>query len=207
MLCLIKEKEKLMEKTPSRLYAWAIQKANSPKASLWIGLLFFLELVLFVPLDTILLFFCLQNRSRIFLYVGIAAVASLASGVIGYLMGHFLWDLLGSYIVPYLISTSQFDRISTHFQAYENWAVFFGAFFPFPLKAVSLIAGVFHLGVLPFVLYLAAARFLRFFLIGSAMALWGEKVKDFVERHFHRILMVVGAKVAAALLFFWILAR
>jgi hypothetical protein len=51
------------------------------------------------------------------------------------------------------------------------------------------------------------ARFLRFFLIGGVMVLWGEKVKTFVDRHFHRIVMVIGAKVAMAFLFFWMLAR
>lgn len=195
------------EKPPSRLYSWAIQKATSPKAPFWIGLLFSLELVLFIPLDAILMFFCLQNKSRIFLYITIATLASLASGLVGYLLGHFLWDLIGSYVVPHCISTASFDKVSSHFQAYENWAVFFGGLIPFPLKALSLGAGVFHLGVLPFVLCLTAARALRFMLIGGAMALWGENVKVFVEKHFHRIIMVIGAKVAMIFLFLWVLAR
>ena len=191
----------------SRLYQWALRKAGSPKSSLWIGLLFSLELFLFVPLDAVLMFFCLQNRSKILLYVAIATIASTLSATLGYLTGHFLWDLIGHVIVPHFISTAQFDRISTHFQTYEHWAVFFGAFFPFPLKALSLTAGVFHLGALPFALGFAAARLCRFLLVGGAMAIWGEKVKTFVEKHFHRILMLVGAKVAIALIFFWALAR
>src|SRR6187431_3120562 len=84
------------EKTPTPLYSWALQKATSPKAPLWIGLLFALELFLFIPLDAILMFFCLQNRSRIFLYASIATIASLVSGLIGYFLGHFLWDLISS---------------------------------------------------------------------------------------------------------------
>jgi len=195
------------QQRPSKLYSWAIEKANSPKAPLWIGLLFFLELFLFIPLDGVLMFFCLQNRSKIAVYVAIASIASLASGLVGYLAGHFLWDLIGSFIVPQLISSASFDRVSSHFQLYENWAVFIGAFIPFPLKALSLGAGVFHLGILPFALYFVAARLLRFLLIGGTMAIWGEKVKLFVERHFNRILMVVGAKVAMAFVFFWVLAR
>jgi membrane protein YqaA with SNARE-associated domain len=195
------------EKPPSRLYLWAIQKASSPKAPLWIGLLFVLELFLFIPLDAILMFFCLQNRSRIFLYASIATIASLASGLIGYLLGHFLWDLIGPYVVPHVITTASFDKISSQFQSYENWAVFFGGFIPFPLKALSLGAGVFRLGILPFMLCFAAARTLRFLLIGGMMAIWGEKVKLFVERHFSRIIMVIGAKVAMIFLFFWVFAK
>lgn len=196
-----------MRTQTAKLYNWAIQKAESDKAPYWIGLLFFLEIVLFIPLDAILMFFCLQNRQKTFLYATIATIASTCSGVIGYLFGHFLWDLIGPYVVPHLIPSVSFERISHHFQHYESWAVFVGALIPFPLKALSLSAGVFQLGLWPFITCFMAARFFRFFLIGSAMVLWGEKVKLFVDRHFHRIVMVIGAKVAVAFLFFWIIAR
>jgi membrane protein YqaA with SNARE-associated domain len=196
-----------MEKGHSKLYHWAIQKANSPYAPFWVGLLFFMELVLFIPLDAILMFFCLENRKRIFLYVAIAAIASVLSGLVGYLAGHFLWDLIGTYIVPHLISHHAFARISNHFQLYENWAVFIGALIPFPLKALSLTAGVFHLGLLPFFLCLSLARALRFLVIGAAILYWGEKIKNFVGRHFHRIIMILGAKIAMVFFLFWILAK
>ncbi len=196
-----------MKQRAEKLYTWAIQKASCTKAPLWLALLFLLELVLFIPLDAILMFFCLQKRSNIFLYIMIAAIASTISGLIGYLLGHFLWDLIGGWVVPHLISPGSFDRMTTHFQLYENWALFFGSLIPFPLKVLSLVAGVFHLGALPFITCLAAARFLRFALIGSAMAVWGERVKTFVDRHFHRIFMVIGAKVAVAMIFFWALAH
>ncbi len=196
-----------MRAQTTKFYNWAMQKAESEKAPYWIGLLFFLEIFLFIPLDAVLMFFCLQNRKKTFLYAAIATVASTVSGLIGYLFGHFLWDLVGSFVVPHLISSASFEKISHHFQDYENWAVFFGALVPFPLKALSLSAGVFQLGIGSFVAFFFAARFLRFFLIGTAMVLWGEKVKDFVDRHFHRIIMVVGAKVAVAFVFFWVLAR
>ena len=196
-----------MRAQTTKFYNWAMQKAESEKAPYWIGLLFFLEIFLFIPLDAVLMFFCLQNRKKTFLYAAIATVASTVSGLIGYLFGHFLWDLVGSFVVPHLISSASFEKISHHFQDYENWAVFFGALVRFPLKALSLSAGVFQLGIGSFVAFFFAARFLRFFLIGTAMVLWGEKVKDFVDRHFHRIIMVVGAKVAVAFVFFWVLAR
>lgn len=196
-----------MKKHSARLYHWAIEKASSTRAPFWLGLLFAMELFLFIPLDAILMFFCLQKRGNIFLYVMITTIASTLSGLVGYLFGHFLWDLIGNWVVPHLISPASFERMSGHIQHYENWAVFLGSLAPFPLKILSLVGGVFHLGILPFITCLAAARLLRFALIGSAMAFWGEKVKAFVDRHFHRIFMLLGAKIAVAFLFFWVLAR
>lgn len=191
----------------SNLYTWATEKATSDKAPYWVGLIFFLEIALILPLDAILMFFCMQNRKNTFLYVAIAALASTVSGLIGYFLGHFLWDLVGPYIVPYLIPTAAFERVAERFQAYENWAVFFGSAIPFPLKALSIGAGVFQLGPGVFATWMLIARLLRFFLVGSAMFLWGEKVKSFVDRHFHRIVLIIGAKVALALFFFWFLAQ
>lgn len=196
-----------MEKKHSKLYNWAVQKANSPKAPLWVGVLFFLELILFIPLDAVLMFFCLEKRNKIFLYITIAAIASAISGLLGYLIGHFLWDLIGTFIVPHLISTSSFNHISEHIQLHEHWAIFIGGMIPFPLKALSLSAGIFHLGLLPFFLCLYSARILRFLLIGLAILFWGERIKTFVERHFQRIIMVIGLKMAMIFLVFWAMAK
>jgi membrane protein YqaA with SNARE-associated domain len=196
-----------MKESTTRLYNWAIEKAASTRAPLWLGLLFSLELILLIPLDAILMFFCLQRRSNILLYIMIATIASAISGALGYLVGHFLWDLIGNWVIPHVLSLATFERLSSHLQLYENWAVFFGSLFPLPLKALSLTAGVFKLGLTSFITWMVAGRLIRFSLIGIAMALWGEKVKLFVDRHFHRIFLVLGAKIAMGIVFFWVLAR
>lgn len=196
-----------MKTSAMKLYNWAILKAESTRAPLWIALLFGLELFLFVPLDAILMFFCLQNPRKTFFYVAIAAAASTFSAFAGYMLGHFLWDLIGSYVVPHFVSSTLFERIAGHLQMYENGAIFLGALLPFPLKALSLVSGVFHLPLFPFICCVFAARLLRFGLTGTTVLLWGEKVKAFVDRHFHRIILLVIAKIAAVFLFFWAIAR
>jgi membrane protein YqaA with SNARE-associated domain len=198
---------KSMKRSTTKLYNWALEKAASTKAPLWLFLLFFLEIILFIPLDAVLVFFCLQKRNRILFYILIATVASTLSGFMGYLLGHFLWDLIGNWVVPHLISASAFATLSGHMVQYENWAIFFGAILPFPLKALSVVGGVFKLGMIPFLTCLALARLVRFSLVGGVIAIWGEKFKLFIDRHFHRIFMLIGAKVAVAFLFFWALAR
>lgn len=196
-----------MKAQTAKIYNWALTKAESNRSTLWISLLFFLEIALFLPLDAVLMFFCLQNRKKIPLYIAITAVASTLSGLIGYLMGHFLWDLVGPYVVPSLISEATFDKFSVQFQHYESWAVFFGALLPFPLKVLTLSAGVFQLGVVPFISYFLIARLVRFSLIGGAMMIWGDKVKAFLDRHFHKVMLLIGAKIAAAFGLLWLVAK
>jgi len=190
-----------------RIYQWAIQRTESRRAPLWMALIFLLELILVIPLDMILVFFCLQKREWIFLYVMIAALASTISGLGGYLLGHFLWDLIGPYIVPNLISATAFDHFAVHYQNYENWAVFAGSFLPLPMKVISLSAGIFHLGLGTFLGFLFFARLLRFALVGFAMYLWGEQVKAFVDRHFRGLFWMIGAKIAIGFAFFYAIAQ
>lgn len=196
-----------MRENTQKLYGWATHKALSTKAPFWLGLLFFLELLLFFPLDALMIFFCSQKKANIFLYILIATIASTLSGMIGYVLGHFLWDLVGPYIVPHIISSASFERVFSHMHEYGFWAVFFGALLPFPLKLLSVVAGVFQLGLFPFIGYLVLARFLRFSFIGILMAFWGEQVKNFFDRHFHRLFVLLGAKIAGALLFLWAVAQ
>jgi membrane protein YqaA with SNARE-associated domain len=196
-----------MRAQATRLYLWAQRKALSERAPYWVGVLFFFELALFLPMDALFLFFCLQNRRRSFLYAGVATFASTASALVGYGLGYFLWDLLSPYLVPYCLSEVSLHRMMHHLQSYEAGAVFLGALVPFPLKLVSLAAGIFQLGLSAFILWFLTARILRFFLIGSAVLLWGESVRIFVERHFHRLLVILGAKILTLLLFFWAMTR
>lgn len=196
-----------MKQSAARLYSWSIEKANSNKAPLWLALLFSLELILFIPLDAILMFFCMQNRRKILLYVLITALASTFSGFLGYMAGHYLWDLIKPAVIPYFMSQVSFDRFAAHFQAYEGLAVFFGSLLPFPLKIFSLVSGAFQLGFLPFLGCLFTARIIRFSLIGLSMAIWGEKVKIFIDKHFHRIFLLLGAKIALAGALFWLMAK
>ena len=196
-----------MRRHSTRFYNWSIEKASSDKAPLWLALLFVLEVFLVIPLDAVMVFFSLQNRRNIFLYTLLATGASLVSGVIGYVAGHFLWDLIGPWVVPNLISATLFGKVAFHIQMYENWAVFICALLPLPLKVMSLVSGVFHLNFMSYVTCIALARLARFGLIGILMAVWGEKVKLFMDRHFHRVLMVLGAKLVAGFALVWLIAR
>jgi len=153
-----------------------------------------------------MIFFCLQNPRKTFLYIIIAAIASTVSGVVGYLLGHFLWDLIGPYVVPHLISASFFDRLTGHLQEYTVWAVFLSSLLPLPLKAISLASGAFHLNLGGYILGLLAARLIRFSLIGTVITLWGDKVKLFIDKHFHNISIVLILKIIGAGLFLWFFA-
>jgi len=190
-----------MFKPARKIYHWAAQKASSPLAPLWLGCVFLLELFLFIPLDALLMLFCLENPERRYLYVLVAVGASAMSALIGFAVGYLLWDTIGSFVVEKLLSEDTFNRFVEHYNHYEQWAVMLGSLLPVPFKLVSLSAGFCSLAFWPYLGCVLVARALRFSFVAEMMFRFGPPIKSFIDRHFNRIVFVIGAKIAFALTF------
>lgn len=192
-------------KPARRAYEWACQKTFSPFAPLWLFLIFLFEIILLLPMDALLMLFCMQNPKRRFWYASSATFASLIAGLIGYSLGFWLWDIIGGFVTTHLISHEFFDKIVLHYNEYEHLAVFLGSLFPIPFKAITLSAGVCHLPIQGYLIALLLARGVRFFLVAELMNRWGEQIKSFVDRNFNHLLWAVVLKVLVTIAFFWIL--
>lgn len=190
-----------------RVYDWACQKAYSPMAPLWLAFIFLLEMFLFLPMDALLMLFCMHNPQRRFIYAFVATISSLVIGAIGYAIGYLLWDSIGEFVTAHVISPSFFKRLVTQYNAYENLAVFIGSFLPIPFKAVTISAGFCQLSMTGFLASIFFARALRFFLIAEAMQRFGPQIKGFIDRHFSSLVWAFGAKTALTFAFFWVLGN
>ncbi len=193
---------------PARLaYEWACRKAFSPMAPLWLAFIFILEMFLFLPMDALLMLFCMQNPRQRYVYATVATLSSLVIGLIGYGIGYWLWDTVGQFVVDHFISKDFFDRLVDHYNAHEFAAVFLGSFLPIPFKAVTISAGFCKVSLGGYLLAVFLARAVRFFLIAELMNRWGAPIKAFVDRHFRSLVIGLGAKIALTFGFFWILGN
>src|ERR1700733_4609110 len=91
-------KQFMIFKPARRIYEWGAQKANSPFAPFWLGVIFLLEAVLFLPLDALLMLFCMENPERRFTYALVATGVSVLTAFLGYCVGFLLWDAVGGFI-------------------------------------------------------------------------------------------------------------
>ncbi len=189
------------------MYDWTAIKAKSRFSSMWLIVVFFFEIIVFIPLDALMVLFCLENPDRKFLNAALAAIASTAGGIAGYFLGLFAWDVISPYVLGPLMSASFFDKICAHYSLYQNWAIFIGSFLPLPFKVIALSAGVCHLNLGHFVTFVLLARLARFLLIAKAVEVWGLQIKIFVDRYLGRLIMALGAKIAIAFTFFWALGQ
>lgn len=196
-----------MQQSARRIYDWACQKAYSPRAPWWLAFIFILEMFLFLPMDALLMLFCMHNPERRYTYAFVATVTSIVIGLIGYGVGFLLWDAVGDFVTRYLVSPDFFNRLVEHYNQHEGLAVFLGCFLPIPFKAVTISAGFCKLSISGFVIAMFFSRALRFFLIAELMNRWGSKIKSFIDRNFGGLLWAFGIKTALTVAFFWVLGN
>lgn len=190
-----------------KVYIWASQKAFSPMAPFWLALIFFLEMFLFLPMDALLMLFCMHNPERRFTYACVATLSSLLIGLIGYAVGYLLWDSIGEFVTAHLISKDFFNRLIDHYNEHEHLAVFLGSLLPIPFKAITISAGFCKLPLSGYLSALFFARALRFFVIAELMQRWGTQIKGFVDRYFGGLMWALGAKMVLTFMFFWVLGN
>ncbi|MEN9343535.1 MAG: hypothetical protein RLZZ453_322 [Chlamydiota bacterium] len=190
-----------------KIYDWASRKAYSPRAPLWLAFIFVLEMFVFLPMDALLILFCMHNPERRRTYAFVSTATSLVIGLIGYGVGYWLWDCIGGFVTQYLVSPAFFDRLVAHYTEYEYLAVFLGSLLPIPFKAITISGGFCKLPLLGFVVGMTLARALRFFFLAEMMLYWNAAVRKFIDRHFSTLVSAFILKTVLTVAFFWVLGK
>jgi membrane protein YqaA with SNARE-associated domain len=174
-----------------RIYDWMGAKAHSRYGLVWLVALFFIEASFFIiPVDPLLILFCVEHRKRSFFFATLATAASVVGGVFGYMIGYVLWDTVGAKLVSLLLSPETFELAVLRYKLYQAWAVLLGAFTPIPYKAVTISAGFCKLPLIPFIIYSIIGRGARFFMLAGAIYIWGERIKKFIDERFNVLVIV-----------------
>jgi len=184
------------------LYDWMGEKIHSPYAVPFLAGAFFIEAIFFLPVDPLLILFCIEKRNKAWLYATVATVSSVAGGVVGYYLGYGVWNLIGQKIVALISTPQRFEALCIQYKLYQNWAVLVAGFTPLPYKLVTLTAGFCKLPLLPFIVCSFIARGARFYLVGGIIYLWGETIKEYIDRYFNVLVAIFTLLVVAAFVIF-----
>lgn len=179
-----------------RTYNWMCQKTCSRYGVVWLAFFFFIEASFFiVPVDPILILFCIKDSRRSFFYATIATLSSVIGGVFGYFIGSVLWSSIGPFFLKWIISQEVFDSAVAKYRFYQNWAVLIAGFTPIPYKAVTITAGFCRLPIAPFIMYSLIARAARFYLVAGATWMWGPQIEGFIDRYFNYLVVAFAGLV------------
>lgn len=141
---------------------------NSRYAQLTLGIVFYLEAILLIPVEPMLMFYCYQRPDYKWRYAAIATLASVLGGLTSYALGYLLWISLGDALIhapffSYFIKPTIFNHLRNLYVHYEWIALLLAGIPPIPFKAATLTAGFCRLSVIPFIICATIVRGARFF--------------------------------------------
>ena len=185
-----------------RLYDWVLHWAETPYGLWALFILAFAESSFFpIPPDVLLIALATGLPKKSFKFALWCSVASLLGGILGYLIGQFLWYSGGEYssvatfFFQYIpgFTEARFQSVGQLFEHYNFWVVFTAGFTPIPYKVITISAGVFDINFMMFIIASAVGRSARFFLVGALIYYFGKPIRAWIDRWFN--LLVVAFTV------------
>ena len=124
-----------------RLYDWVIHFAGTRYGTTALFVLSFAESSFFpVPPDVLLAPLALGAPRRWFRFAAACSLASILGGVLGYLIGVFLWTAISPWAYAHLgfinLTQENFDKFQGWYDRYDFWIVFTCGFHPFALQGL-----------------------------------------------------------------------
>jgi membrane protein YqaA with SNARE-associated domain len=174
-----------------RLYDWTMRLAAHRRAGWALAGVSFAESSFFpIPPDVVLIPMVLANRARAWLLALNCTVSSVLGGIAGYAIGYFLFDTIGEPILAFYGYAERFADFQARYNEWGAWIVFIAGLTPFPYKVITIASGVTGLAMPVFFLASVLARGIRFFVVAGLLWLFGEPIREFIERYLGWLFML-----------------
>ncbi len=179
------------------IYHAVIRFSRRGDAPYYLALLSFVEsfILPFPPPDVMLAPMSIAKPSRALRFAALTLVFSVLGGLVGYLIGAFLFDLAEPLIIEWGYQ-SRFQTVMGWFGQWGFLAVLVAGFSPVPYKIFTIAAGVLNLALIPFVLASILGRGARFFLLAWSLARFGKAI----EPRLIKYIEIIGWAIVAALI-------
>lgn len=180
------------------LYHAVMRVAKTKQAPLYLSLLSFLEsfILPFPPPDVMLAPMSLATPRKALYFATLTLIASLAGGIVGYLIGAFLFEQAQPVIIDWGYQ-SGYEMVTRWFDQWGFWAVLIAGFSPVPYKLFTISAGALGLSFIPFIMASLIGRGMRFYLVAWCLAKFGPAIEHKLIRYIERI----GWGIVVALVF------
>jgi membrane protein YqaA with SNARE-associated domain len=171
-----------------KLYGWIQSCVHSDYAHYILGFLFYIEALIFLPTDPLLVFYCIERKSHAFRYALIATVCSVLGAITAYTVGLALWHSYGHAIIhhpitAHIISPATFDSLMQQYKKNMWLALIIPGFIPIiPYKAVTLSAGFCQLSLIPFIICSCIARGSRFLLYATIITFCSNNAHTIIKK-------------------------
>ena len=189
-----------------RLYEWTLAKAAHRHAEHWLIAFSFLESSFFpIPPHPLLGLMCLARPEKALRYGIVCTLASVAGGLLGYAIGHFLFEALGAWLLGVLGLTESFPKAACYLRDYGAEIILVKGATPIPFKLITITSGFIGLSLFTFIWASVVSRAMQFVLVGALFWKFGAPIKVYLERYLgwvtaaFAILVVAGVLLASVL--------
>ena len=174
------------------LYGRAIHWSRHAHAPRYLAGLTFAESFFFpVPPDVMLAPMVLARRERAWYLATLTTGASVLGGLVGYLIGMYLYTQVGERVVEFYHAEEVFIEIHSWFEVYGVWVILVAGFTPIPYKLFTITAGILSMTLVPFLLFSLVGRGARFFLVAALIFWGGEPLERVIRKYIDLIGWVV----------------
>lgn len=167
-----------------RLYDWTMQKASHRHAEWWLAFFAFIEASFFpIPPHPVLGLMCLAEPKKAVRFAAIATLASVAGGLLGYAIGHGLYDAVGAQLLAALGLAESFPKAACYLREYGAEIIMIKGATPIPFKLLTITAGFIGMPLLTFIGASLVSRSISFMIVGVLFRLFGAPIKAFIDRY------------------------
>jgi membrane protein YqaA with SNARE-associated domain len=158
----------------SAIFYRLLEQADSQIARLSLYLFSFFESIIIpIPTDPLLIACVMARRDRWLEIALYTAASSVIGGAVGWYLGAYLTSFVSDllqYLPEQIAGEAKFSAVSDAFNRLGILLVLIGAFTPLPYKVIAISAGLFGYGFVPFILFSAIGRSVRFCIVANMTA-------------------------------------
>ena len=190
-----------------RMYDWCIAADSKPYAEWLLGLVAFVESSFFpVPPDAMLVPMALARPERAWRYATVCTIASVAGGVLGWMIGALLYDTVGQWLISLYGYGAKAEAFREAYREWGAWIIVLKGMTPIPYKIVIITSGLANYPIIPFILLSIISRGIRFYLVAFLINRYGLQARAIIEERLGFWVTMAGivlvAGIVAALFLF-----
>ena len=166
-----------------KLYDWCIKAADKPYAPWLLGAVSFAESSFFpIPPDTMLIPMSIARPERAWFYATLCTLTSVAGGVLGYVIGAYLYGTLGHWLIAIYHLGGKVEAFREAYQCYGALIILIKGLTPIPYKIVTITSGFAGYNIWLFIGFSIVARGMRFYVEGLVLNRYGARVREIIEK-------------------------
>ena len=144
---------------------------------------------------------CLAEPKRAIRFAVICTAASVLGDLFGYMIGYFLYEAVGEWLISALGLTESFPVAACYIREQGAIAVFLAAGTPIPFKLMTITAGFIEMNLVTFLIAAIAGRALIFMVVGILFQFFGAPIKAIIDKYLGTVttvfvVLVVGGFLA-----------